>query len=64
MIEEIKSQLKLPYLETSAKTRQNVEEAFYEIVRLIRSFQLKERPPLPLSKKEKKSSRFSKCVLI
>lgn len=36
MIEELKSQLRLTYLETSAKTRQNVEEAFFELVRLIR----------------------------
>ena len=36
MIEELKSQLHLTYLETSAKTRQNVEEAFFELVRLIR----------------------------
>ena len=36
MVDELKSQLNLTYLETSAKTRQNVEEAFYELVRLIR----------------------------
>lgn len=36
MIDELKSQLRLTYLETSAKTRQNVEEAFFELVRLIR----------------------------
>lgn len=36
MIDELKSQLHLTYLETSAKTRQNVEEAFFELVRLIR----------------------------
>jgi GTPase SAR1 family protein len=36
MIEELKSQLHLTYLETSAKTRQNVDEVFFELVRLIR----------------------------
>ena len=30
MIEELKSQLHLTYLETSAKTRQNVDEVFFE----------------------------------
>ena len=36
MIESIRNELKVPYIETSAKTRQNVEEAFFELVRLIR----------------------------
>jgi hypothetical protein len=36
MIDELKNQLRIPYMETSAKTRFNVEEAFYELVRLIR----------------------------
>ena len=36
MIEELKNQLHVPYMETSAKTRYNVEEAFYDLVRLVR----------------------------
>ena len=36
MIEELKSQLNIPYMEASAKTRYNVEESFYELVRLVR----------------------------
>ena len=36
MIEELKNQLHVPYMETSAKTRLNVEECFYELVRLVR----------------------------
>ena len=62
-VDEIKNQLKLPYLETSAKTRQNVDEAFYELVRLIRNYQLKERPPLNLNQNEKKR-RFTHCSLL
>lgn len=32
MIDELKSQLGIGFLEKSAKTRQNVKEAFYELV--------------------------------
>ncbi|CAF0858838.1 unnamed protein product [Brachionus calyciflorus] len=63
MVEELKSQLKIPYLETSAKTRQNVEEAFYDLVRLIRNYQLKERPPINICNKEKKR-KFKGCTLL
>lgn len=62
MIEELKSQLGIGFLETSAKTRQNVEEAFYELVRLIRAYQMRERPPLNVSTKEKK--RKITCSLL
>lgn len=62
MIDELKSQLGITFLETSAKTRQNVEEAFYELVKLIRNYQYKERPPLDSSIKEKK--RKITCTLI
>jgi hypothetical protein len=65
MIDEMKAQLKLYYLETSAKTRFNVEEAFYELVKQIRNYQLKERPPLNLSSMSKdKKRRFVNCNLL
>jgi len=64
MVEEMKSQLKLPYLETSAKTRQNVEEAFYELVRLIRNYQLKERPPITTVNTKPKKRAFQRCTLL
>ena len=32
-------QLKVPYIECSAKVRMNVDQAFYELVRLVRRFQ-------------------------
>lgn len=62
-LDEIKNQLKLPYLETSAKTRLNVDQAFHELVRLIRSYQLKERPPLNPNQNEKKH-RLTHCSLL
>jgi len=37
-------QLKAPYIECSAKMRMNVDQAFHELVRLIRRFQILERP--------------------
>jgi Ras-related protein R-Ras2 len=37
-------QLKVPYIECSAKVRMNVDQAFYELVRLGRRFQALERP--------------------
>ncbi|XP_054271158.1 ras-like protein 2 [Macrosteles quadrilineatus] len=53
-------QLKIPYIECSAKLRMNVDQAFHELVRIVRKFQLSERPPLkPNSNKRKK-----KCVIL
>ncbi|KAJ8974297.1 hypothetical protein NQ317_014468 [Molorchus minor] len=55
-------QLKIPYIECSAKMRMNVDNAFYELVRVVRKFQLSERPPLKPSyiKRNKKQC----CVLV
>ncbi len=62
MIDELKSQLGIGFLETSAKTRQNVEEAFYELVRLIRAYQMRKMPPLNVSAKERK--RKTTCSML
>ena len=35
-IQELKEKLKVPYYETSAKKAQNVEECFFELVRILR----------------------------
>ena len=40
---ELARQLSVPYIETSAKMRMNIEEAFSELVRLVRKFQAYER---------------------
>lgn len=52
-------QLKIPYIECSAKTRTNVDQSFYELVRIIRKFQLAEIPPLKPAAKKKKG-----CVVL
>ncbi|XP_037071554.1 ras-like protein 2 [Pollicipes pollicipes] len=52
--------LKVPYVECSAKLRMNVDLSFYELVRLIRKFQASERPPMPPAARKKKS----KCTLV
>lgn len=42
--QELSRLLKIPYLECSAKLRINVDQAFYELVRIVRRFQSAERP--------------------
>lgn len=61
--QELSRQLKVPYLECSAKVRINVDQAFYELVRIVRKFQLSERP---INDKAERSSRQKKncCVII
>ncbi|KAF4081250.1 hypothetical protein AMELA_G00159200 [Ameiurus melas] len=51
----------IPFIETSAKTRQRVEDAFYTLVREIRQYRLKK-----LSKEEKTPSciKLKKCVVM
>ncbi|XP_014206499.1 ras-like protein 2 [Copidosoma floridanum] len=53
-------QLKIPYIECSAKIRMNVDQAFHELVRIVRKFQLSERP---LSKPNYKKNKKKCCVL-
>lgn len=53
-------QLKIPYIECSAKQRMNVDQAFHELVRIVRKFQASERPPLKPSYNNKKR----KCCIL
>ena len=55
-------QLKTPFIECSAKNRMNVDQAFYELVRLIRKFQALERPIAPVTRTKDKSK--SSCNLL
>jgi Ras-related protein R-Ras2 len=59
--QQLARQLKVPYIECSAKMRMNVDNAFYELVRVVRKFQLSERPPLKTNyiKRNKK-----KCCML
>jgi len=60
--EDMAKQLKTPFIECSAKNRMNVDQAFHELVRLIRRFQALERPTVP-SKRETSPSK-GKCTLL
>ncbi|XP_063216580.1 ras-like protein 2 [Bacillus rossius redtenbacheri] len=58
--QNLSRQLKIPYVECSAKLRMNVDQAFHELVRIVRKFQLSERPPLKPNHKDGKK----KCAII
>ena len=56
-------QLKTPFIECSAKNRINIDQAFYELVRLIRKFQALERPISQGQSANKEKSKPS-CSLL
>lgn len=58
--QNLSRQLKVPYIECSAKLRMNVDQAFYELVRIVRKFQLSEIPPL----KPGDENRKRKCCIL
>ncbi|PSN53595.1 Ras-like protein 2 [Blattella germanica] len=58
--QNLSRQLKIPYIECSAKLRMNVDQAFHELVRIVRKFQLSERPPLKANYKKNKK----KCCVL
>ena len=55
-------QLKIPYIECSAKLRVNVDQAFYELVRLVRRFQALERPQSTDNKSNRQKK--NKCAIL
>lgn len=57
---ELGRHLGLSYIETSAKNRMNIDAAFHELVRIIRKFQLEERPPIV----EVSSKKRLSCILL
>ncbi|NP_001036993.1 ras-like protein 2 [Bombyx mori] len=54
-------QLKVPYIECSAKARMNVDQAFHELVRLVRRFQEAERMN---TKNYYESGKKKKCTIL
>ncbi|KAF6722626.1 Ras-related protein R-Ras2 [Oryzias melastigma] len=57
-------QLKVTYMEASAKIRMNVDQAFHELVRVIRKFQEQESPPSPEPTRKEKNKRGCHCVIV
>jgi len=57
---QLAQQLKISHKECSAKLRVNVDQAFYELIRIVRQFQAAERPPIkpPVNKIKKK------CIIL
>ncbi|XP_017860942.1 PREDICTED: ras-like protein 2 [Drosophila arizonae] len=53
--------LMIPYIECSAKMRVNVDQAFHELVRIVRKFQIAERPYIEEGFKKKGKK---KCCLM
>ncbi|XP_055911685.1 ras-like protein 2 [Eupeodes corollae] len=58
--QNISRSLIMPYIECSAKLRVNVDQAFHELVRIVRKFQINERPFMEENYKRKNKK---KCCL-
>ncbi|XP_033101635.1 ras-related protein R-Ras2-like [Anneissia japonica] len=59
-IEKLARDLNIQFIECSAKTRQNVDESFHELVRIIRKFKRDENPSQPV----KPHKRPFHCVIL
>lgn len=59
--QNVSRSLMIPYIECSAKLRINVDQAFHELVRLVRKFQIAERPHIEPRYRDKKKRKC--CVL-
>ncbi len=58
--QKIADEYGIPFIQTSAKTRQGVEEGFYTLVREIRKYKEKVRK----NKKDKKKHNKKKCNIL
>lgn len=59
--QEMAKNLKAKFFECSAKTRVNIDEAFYEIIREIRHAR---RPQMNDKKKEKPGKKIGGCIIL
>ncbi|KAG8125771.1 hypothetical protein E2320_020895 [Naja naja] len=62
--QQLARQLKVTYMEASAKIRLNVDQAFHELVRVIRKFQEQECPPSPEPTRKEKDKKGCHCVIV
>ncbi|KAK3562005.1 hypothetical protein QTP86_023459 [Hemibagrus guttatus] len=62
--QQLARQLKVTYMEASAKIRMNVDQAFHELVRVIRKFQEQECPPSPEPTRKEKDKSGCHCVIV
>ncbi|XP_026477682.1 ras-like protein 2 [Ctenocephalides felis] len=60
--QNLSRQLKIPYIECSAKLRMNVDQSFHELVRIVRRFQLSERQ-IPIKSNYKDKNKKKCCIL-
>ncbi|CAF3841303.1 unnamed protein product [Rotaria magnacalcarata] len=57
--------LRIPYFETSARTRLNVDEIFFELVRIIRKHKCQYQTNNDVSlTKSKRTSRYCTCTIL
>ncbi|CAG0913997.1 unnamed protein product [Notodromas monacha] len=61
--EERAAEWKVPYVETSAKTRANVDKVFFDLMREIRSRKLDEQRPAGGTKDKRKRKKL-KCTIL
>lgn len=59
--QQLSRELKIPYIECSAKLKINIDQAFHELVRVVRKFQISERP---LLRDEYRKKNKSKCCVL
>ncbi|XP_014242783.1 ras-like protein 2 [Cimex lectularius] len=58
--QNVSRELRIPYIECSAKHRINVDQAFHELVRIVRKFQASERPLT----KPNHNNQKKKCTIL
>ena len=61
MVEETLGEIKIPYIETSAKNNIRVSESFDELVRETRKFKAKQAAAVPVKKEE---TQKACCILL